>query len=113
MEKCKQLEESNRLLTQSNQQLSQQMMSIDQRLQAFFQMQQASGSGSQPPFTHPSQHNEEDGEAEEEEEEGEEEEEDLGDWWVGCSFPSAGGSSAWFFMKYIISFAACFPFPSC
>lgn len=79
MEKCKQLEESNRLLTQSNQQLSQQMMSIDQRLQAFFQMQQASGSGSQPPFTHPSQHNEEDGEAEEEEEEGEEEEEDLGD----------------------------------
>ena len=55
------------------------MMSIDQRLQAFFQVQQASGSGSQPPFTHPSQHNEEDGEAEEEEEEGEEEEEDLGD----------------------------------
>ena len=29
MEKCKQLEESNKLLTQSNQQLSQQMMSID------------------------------------------------------------------------------------
>jgi len=39
MEKCKQLEESNKLLTQSIQQLSQQMMSIDQRLQAFFQMQ--------------------------------------------------------------------------
>ena len=55
------------------------MMSIDQRLQAFFQMQQAFGSGSQPPFTHHSQHNEEDGEAEEEEEEGEEEEEDLSD----------------------------------
>ena len=46
-------------------------MSIDQRLQVFFQMQQASGSGSQPPFTHHLQHNEEDGEAEEEE--------DLGD----------------------------------
>ena len=29
MEKCKQLEELNKLLTQSNQQLSQQMMSID------------------------------------------------------------------------------------
>ena len=98
MEKCKQLEESNRLLTQSNQQLSQQMMSINQRLQAFFQMQHASGSGSQPSFTHHLQHNEEDGEAEEEEEE--EEEEDLADW-VGCSFPSAGGSSAWFFITYI------------
>ena len=73
MKKCKQLEESNKLLTQSNQQLSQQMMSIDRRLQNFFQMQQAFGSRSQPPFTHHSQHNEEDGEAEEEEEEGEEE----------------------------------------
>ena len=39
MEKCKQLEESNKFLTQSNQQLSQQMMSINRRLQAFFQMQ--------------------------------------------------------------------------
>ena len=29
MEKCKQLEKLNKLLTQSNQQLSQQMMSID------------------------------------------------------------------------------------
>ena len=65
MEKCKQLEESYRLLTQSNQQLRQQMMSIDQCLSAFFQMQQASDSGSQPPFTHHSQHNEEHGEAEE------------------------------------------------
>jgi len=36
MEKCKQLEESNKLLTQSNQQLSQQMMSIDLRLQLSF-----------------------------------------------------------------------------
>jgi len=46
MEKCKQLEELNKLLTQSNQKLSQQMMSIDQRLQAFFQIQPATGLGS-------------------------------------------------------------------
>ena len=45
------------------------MMSIDQRLQAFFQMQQASGSGSQPLFTHHSQHNEDEDEEEEEDEE--------------------------------------------
>ena len=32
MEKCKQLKESNKLLTQINQQLSQQIMSIDQRI---------------------------------------------------------------------------------
>ena len=62
MEKCKQLKESNKLFTQSNQQLSQQMMSIDQRLQPFFQMRQTSDSGSQPPFTHYSQHNEDEDE---------------------------------------------------
>ena len=45
------------MLIQSNQQLSQQMMSIDQCLQTFFQMQQASGLGSQLQFTHHSQHN--------------------------------------------------------
>ena len=45
------------------------MMSIDQCLQAFFQMQQASGLGSQPPFAHHSQHNDdedEDGDGDEE-----------------------------------------------
>jgi len=36
MEKCKQLEESNKMLIRSNQQLSKQMISIDQHLQAFF-----------------------------------------------------------------------------
>jgi len=57
------------------------MMSIDQRLQAFFQMQQAFGSGSQPPFTHHLQHNEDEKEEEEEEEKEEEKDDDphLGD----------------------------------
>jgi len=57
------------------------MMSIDQRLQSFFQMQQASSSGSQPSFTHHSQHNEDENEDEDEHEEEEEEDYDphLGD----------------------------------
>ena len=62
MEKCKQLQESNKMLTLNNRQLNQQMISIDQRLQPFFQMQQASGSRSQPPFTHHSQQNEDEDE---------------------------------------------------
>ena len=69
MKKCKQLEKSNKLLTQSNQQLNQQMMSIDQRLQIFFQIQQASGSGSQLPFTHHSQYNDDVDEDEDEDQE--------------------------------------------
>ena len=36
-----------------------QMMSKNQQMVAFFQMQQASGSGLQPPFTEPSQYNKE------------------------------------------------------
>ena len=45
------------------------MISINQHLQAFFQMQQAFGSRSQPSFTHYSQHNEDEDEDEEEDEE--------------------------------------------
>ena len=53
MEKCKQLEESNQIM-------SQQMMSMNQQIAAsFFQIQQASGSGSQPFFTNLPQHDEE------------------------------------------------------
>ena len=43
------------------------MMGIDQRFQAFFQMQQASGLGSQPPFAHHSEHNEDEDEDEDQE----------------------------------------------
>jgi len=38
------------------------MIIIDQRLKAFFQMQQASDSKFQPPFTHHSQHDEDEDE---------------------------------------------------
>ena len=63
-------------------------------------MHQASDSGSQPLFTHHSQHNED---ADEEEEEEEEEDDPYLGEWVGCSFFSAGGSPSWFFMEYISS----------
>ena len=79
MEKCKQLDESNKMLTQSNQQLSQQMMSIDQRLQVFFQMQQVSSSGFEPPLAHHPQSNEDEDEDEDEDKGKEDDDPHLGD----------------------------------
>ena len=89
MDKYKQLEESNQVLSQDNKELkeemlreqmrlSQQIMSMKQQMQASFHMQQSFGLGLQSPFTNPPQ-GDEDNEDEDNDDDEEYDETHLGD----------------------------------